>query len=117
MKFDHAEVNLQAEIELTDPGLGERLGVWAYMYISYGLRCVGLRAEFYRLAAPEPSYDKIVIPALEKHGEQPTEDILQKPLADLDHHMTSQLMKAVAALSASNDMKKAGRSGGDAGRN
>lgn len=78
MTFHHATVNLQAEVELSDPGLGERLGLWEYMPISYGLRCVGLRAEFYRLAARDPTYAKLVLHSLENHVEQPTADILEK---------------------------------------
>lgn len=87
------------------------------MAVSYGLRALGLRAEFYKLAAKDSTYAKLVLPAVEKREDLAAAYILEKPMNYLETHMTTQLMKAVASLSGSDTDKKAGRPGGGADNN
>ena len=39
--------------------------VWAALAIRYGLRVVGLRSEFYKMAARGPTYAKMIQPTLQ----------------------------------------------------
>lgn len=94
----------------------QRFDVWALVAIRYSLRLVGLRCEFYKLAAKDPTYAKLVIPTLEAKGEVAASDDLVEPLEKLETHLSTQLMKAVATLSASNATKRAGGKGGAAGK-
>jgi len=68
------------------------------------------------MAARDPAHAKMIMPTLERRNEIAPADDLTETLDKLDGHMTTQLMKAVAALSASNTTKKAGK-GGAAGSN
>ena len=56
----------------------------------------------------------MVLPALERRGDVAAADDLDGPLGELESHMTAQLMKAVATLSASNATKRANGKGGAA---
>lgn len=87
------------------------------MSVLCALGAVGLCKEFYRLAGRDPTYAKLILPALENRDEQAAADDIDKPLAELDSHMSSQLMKAIATLSARNQTKKAGSGGAAAGEN
>lgn len=77
----------------------------------YILRVLGFRTEFYRMAADDPSYAKMILPVLEKRGEMPLADDLDEPMQKREGHMMIQMMKAVATLSASNETKTAQGSG------
>ena len=72
---------------------------------------MGLRAEFYKLSADDPTYAKMVMPTLEKQNGLAAADDLTEPMEKLDLAMSTQLMKAVATLSASNATKRAGKGG------
>lgn len=111
----------QGAIELRDAAIGEkkdeeakRLDVWGIIAIRYALRVLGLRAEFYRMAATDPVHAKLILPTLERRTEVPASDDLDDPMAKMEGLMSQQLMKAVATLSASNATKKASGSGGRA---
>lgn len=82
---------------------------WTMVAGRYGLRVVGLRSEFYKMAAEDPTYAKLVIPTLEKRTDVVASEDLVDAMAKLDSHMSTQLMKAVATLSASNATKRSGK--------
>ena len=69
------------------------------------------------MSAEDPMYAPIVLLSLEKECVRAHADNLDKPMATLDAQMSTQLMKAVATLSASNATKRAGRGGGAANNN
>ena len=54
------------------------------------------------------------MPTLEARADVPASDDLIEPMERLESHMATQLKKAVATLSASNAMKRAGGKGGAA---
>lgn len=70
---------------------------------------MGLRTEFYKMVSRDPTYAKLIMPSLEQRNDVAAADDLSEPLEKLDSHMATQLMKAVANLSASNATKRAGR--------
>ena len=90
---------------------------WIYVANRYVLRVLGLRAEFYRMAAENPGEAKNKLLVLEKRGEQAMSDDLEKPLAAFDSHYLTKLMKAVATQKASNATKRAKGKGGAADDN
>lgn len=93
----------------------KRYDFWAILGVRYSFWALVPRVEFYRLAPSDPTYAKMVLPALEHRGEIAAEDSLDKPLNDLESHMTTQLMKTVATLSASNTKNRGqGNRGGTA---
>lgn len=117
MAFNQASISLRSEaLEEKKFDQAEMFDVWGIVSIRYGLRVTGLRSEFYKLAARDPVYAKLVLPTLEQKNDIPAADDLVEPMEKLDSHMSTQLMKAVATLSASNATKRAGR-GGAAGEN
>lgn len=79
--------------------------VWALMSVRYCLRALGLRADFYKIAAEDPTYAKMVLPSLKRRREVVAADFLDGPISKLESHMATQLMKEVATLSASNATK------------
>lgn len=112
MAFHEAAIALRQEsIADKEDDDAFHFDVWALMAIRYGLRVVGLRSEFYKLAARDPTYAKLVMPSLEQRNDVVAADDLTGPMEKLDTHMTTQLMKAVATLSASNATKRAGKGG------
>jgi hypothetical protein len=72
---------------------------------------VGLRVEFYKRSAKDPTHAKLIMPALESRNDAAAADDLDDTLEKLDTHMESQLMKAVASLSATNAIKRASGDG------
>jgi hypothetical protein len=91
-----------------DTALAERYDIWAIIAVRYSLRVLGLRVEFYRRAAKDPVHAKLVMPALESRNEISATDDLDEAIEKLDGHMATQLMKAVATLSANNAVKRQG---------
>lgn len=91
-----------------------RFDAWAYVANRYSLRVLGLRAEFYRMAAKDPNHAKMVLPLLERRGDLAMADNLDEALSTLDSHVLTQMMKAVATLKASNATKRAKGKGGAA---
>lgn len=81
---------------------------------TYPLRVLGMRVEFYILTSQYPLQAKLVFPSLERRNDVSAADDLEEPLERLDNHKTTQLMKAVATLSASNATKRS-KKGGDGG--
>ena len=68
------------------------------------------------MAARDPTYAKMILPTLQQRNDVAAADDLTEAMEKLDSHMTTQLMKAVATLSASNATKRTGK-GGSAGDN
>lgn len=95
----------------------EKFDAWAYIAVRYNLRVLGLRAEFYRMAAKDPMYAKLVLPSLERRGETAMADDLDDPLATLESHLSTQMFKAVSTLKVSNETKRAKGRGGPADDN
>lgn len=117
MAFNQAAISLRQEAqEQKRYDQAEIYDVWAIVAVRYGLRVTGLRVEFYKLVARDPTYAKLVMPSLEQRNDIPAADDLVEPLEKLDVHLSTQLMKAVATLNASNATKRAG-GGGAAGGN
>lgn len=85
--------------------------VWAIILIRYGLRVTGLRAKLYKLVARDPVYTKMVLPSLDQRNDTPAAEDLVEPLEKLDTNMSTQLMKEVTNLSASNATKRADKGG------
>ena len=105
----HVAYELRQEaFESANKAEAEMFDAWAFVAVRYSLRVLGLRAEFYRMAAKDPMYAKLVLPSLERRGETAMADDLDDPLAKLESHLSSQMFKAVATLKASNATKRAG---------
>ena len=66
------------------------------------------------MAAKDPTYAKLVMPTLQAKGDIPAADDLVEPLEKLESHMATQMMKAVATVSASNATKRSNGKGGAA---
>lgn len=66
------------------------------------------------MASKDPVYAKMVLPSLEDRSDMAASEDLVEPLETLASHMSTQLMKAVATLSASNATKRANGKGGPA---
>ena len=110
--FHEAALDLKAEaIEEKNDSDAPQYDVWAGISNRYGLRVVGLRAEFYKMAAKDPAYAKLMMPTLKRHNEVAATDDPQESMSKLDTHLSTQLMKAVATMSASNATKRSGRGG------
>lgn len=110
MAFHQAATCLRQEaIEDKNEDKALLFDVWSMIAVRYGLRVVGLRTEFYKMAARDPLHAKLVMPTLEQRGEVTAADDLDASLEKLESHMATQLMKAVATLSASNATKRAGK--------
>jgi hypothetical protein len=115
MAFHQSAVALRAEClqELTTSAQpasaiekAQMYDVWAIVAVRYGLRVVGLRVEFYKRSAKDPMHERLIMPALEGRSDIAAADDLDEALSQLDSHMASQLMKAVASLSATNAVKR-----------
>jgi hypothetical protein len=87
-------------------GKAELYDVWGIIAVRYGLRVVGLRVEFYKRASKDPMHAKLIMPVLEGRNDVAASDDLDDALDKLDSHMETQLMKAVASLSATNAVKR-----------
>ena len=112
MAFHEAALDLRQEmLEEKKDEEAKNYDVWAALVIRYGLRVVGLRSEFYKMAARDPTYAKMILPTLQQRNEVAAADDLTEAMDKLDSHMTTQLMKAVATLSGSNATKRNGKGG------
>ena len=117
MAFHESAIQLRQEaLKAEDREKALKCDVWSQIAVRYGLRVTGLRCEFYRMAARDPVHAKLVMPTLERRYEVPAADDLQDSMAKLETHMSTQLMKAVATLAASNATKRSGggKKGGSA---
>ena len=116
MAFHEAAISLRQEaLAASSDDQAQTCDVWALIAIRYGLRVVSLRSEFYKMASKDPVYAKMVMPILEGRNDMAASEDLDEPLETLASHMSTQLMKAVATLSASNATKGAKGKGGHAG--
>ena len=61
------------------------------------------------MAARDPTYAKMILPTPQQRNEVAAADDLTQAMDKLYSHMTSQLMKAVATLSASNATTRTGK--------
>lgn len=95
----------------------EKFDAWAYIFVRYSLRVLGLRAEFYRMASKDPMHAKLLLPRLERRGEVAMADDIDEVLEKVESHLSSQMFKAVATLKASNATKRAGKKGAAADDN
>lgn len=59
------------------------------------------------MAADDSTYVKMLLPALEKHGNLHASDALEETLKKLESHMTTQRMMAVSTRSSSKATKSA----------
>lgn len=90
----------------------KRYDVWGLKGQHYALRALGLRTEYYKLAAEDPGHAKLLMPALEKHasaGDTSATDTVDEALSKFDAHLATALMQAAASVSA----KKSGAGGAD----
>lgn len=90
----------------------KRMEVWAVVAVRYCLRTLGLRTEFYKMASDDLVHAKLVLPIIEKRTEVAAADDLDKAMSDMLSHNTTQMMKAVATLQASNAAKRVQNPGG-----
>lgn len=74
--------------------------------VSYELRVIEMRTEFYRLDAEDPVYANILLPGLERLEEIAVTADLDATLHQLESYRTIQLMNAVEALTTSSDTKR-----------
>lgn len=89
----------------------EMFDVCGIIGIRYGLRVVGLHTEFYRRAAKDPLHARLVMPVLEGKNQVPASGDLYETLKTLEGHISTQLVKAVASLNATNATKRKGKDG------
>lgn len=110
MAFNQASIPLRKEA-MEDKNFvnAELFDVWAIIAITYGIRFTGLLAEFYKFVRRDPVYAKLLLPTLEQRTDIPASDDLIESTEKLDTHMSMQLMKAVATISASNATNRAGK--------
>ena len=110
MAFHEAALDLRQEmLEEKKDEEAKNYDVWAALAIRYGLRVVCLRSEFYKTAARDPKYAKMILPTLQQRNEVAAADDLTEAMDKLDSHMSTQLMKAVATLSVSTATKRTGK--------
>jgi len=115
LAFHRSAIELRQEaLRSEEDQKAKRCDVWALLGVRYALRALGLRTEFYKMAADDPTTAKMLLPALEHRQDLPAADNLVEDLEKLDSHMTTQLMKAVATLKTTTATKKAGGKGGAA---
>ena len=116
--FHHAAYDLREEaLDAKERENAKMFDVWSYIAVRYNLRVLGLRTEFYKMAAEDPTYAKMIFPGLERRGDVAAADDLTETLSQLESHMNTQIMKAVVTLSASNATKRAKGNGAAADKN
>jgi hypothetical protein len=115
MSFSPAAMALRGEALKLEGTNGveeaEMFDVWALMAVRYGLRVVGLRAEFYKGSAKDPMHARLVMLVLEGQNDTPATDDLDDVIKKLYMHMATQLMKTAASLHATNSVKRSGDGG------
>ena len=110
MTFPEAALDLhQKMLEDKKDEEAKSYDVWAALAIRYGFCVVGVRSEFYKMAARDPTYAKAILPKLQQRSEFAAADDLTAAMDNLDTHMTTALMKVVANLSGSDAMKRTGK--------
>lgn len=80
--------------------------LWAFVAVSYCVRTIKMWTAFYKVASDDPVHTKLVLPILEKTTKVGAADDLDKALSDMLSHNTTQMMKVVPTLQASNATKR-----------
>ena len=112
MDLHEAALDLRKEaIVEKDNDAALQCDVWAGLSNRYGLRVIGLRAEFYKMSPKDPTCAKLVMLTLERRNEMAAADDLQESMSKMETHLSTQLMKEVATLSASHATKRASKGG------
>ena len=63
------------------------------------------------MVAREPTYAKMILPTIQQRNEVAAAEDLTEAMEKLDSNMTTQLLKAVATMRASNETKRTGKGG------
>lgn len=112
MSFHASAVQMRQEaIAAGNTENAQKYDCWAIIAVRYGLRVFGLSEKICKKAAVDPVHAKLIMPALEQKNDTPAADDLTEALDKLESHMSTQLMKAVATLSASNATRRSGKGG------
>ena len=88
--------------------------VWNHIFVRYGLRVIGLRTLFYQKAAQDPVGARLMMPRLEARATPVPADDLRECMQEMDRHDLTQMMKALANLTASNKLKRSNKKDGSA---
>lgn len=83
------------EIEEKETDKASKFDVRALVSVRYALRVVGLRTEFYKIAADDPVTAKIILPDLERRMDLPAADDMVEMMDKLNTNLNTGLMKAV----------------------
>jgi hypothetical protein len=81
MSFSSAAMALRGEALKLEGTTG--VDVWAMMAVRYGLRVVGLGAEFYTRSSKDPMHARLVMPVLEGQNNTPATDDLDDVMEKL----------------------------------
>lgn len=54
------------------------MDVWIILSVSYAFRVVGLRTEFYKMAAEDPVVEKMMLPTVEKSQDMITAEDMKR---------------------------------------
>lgn len=109
LAFHEAAAEMRHEAAHTAGDNAERvhkLDFWMMISVRYALSVLGHRTEFYKMAAEDPTTAKMILPGLEKRANTVASDDLEESMEKLETHMSTQLMKEVAALRVTNAGKK-----------
>jgi hypothetical protein len=118
MEFPQTSIYLRQECLVSGPPASVakelKYDVCGIISVSYGQRVFDLLVEFYKRSAEDRTHAKLITPFLEGRNNVAAADNLYDSHEKLDTHMASQLMRAVASLSATDAVKR-GRGNGTAG--
>lgn len=116
MAFHEAFISLRREaLTAGSDDEAQKCDIWDLVAIRYGLRVVGLRSEFYKMASKDPVHVKMVLRSLEGRNDMAASEDLVEPLETLALHISTQWVNTVATLSVSNATKREKGKGGPAG--
>lgn len=93
-----------------------QLGAWAQIFGEYALRVLAIRQEFYRNSVKDPVSARLKQSLYEEATYVPANEFLDERTRELETLQQTQLMKALAALTASNTVKRSGGGGGGASK-
>lgn len=79
-----------------------RMDVQMMISVRYALRALGLRTEFYKMAAEYPTTAKMKLPVLQKIRAVSDADDMEDAMEKLEVHMSTEFMKVVATLKVIN---------------
>lgn len=90
------------------------LNAWAEILGEYALRVLAVRQEFYRNSVKDPVGARLNQEMYEEDSYLPVSDALDERTKQMGTMREAQLMKAIATLAASNNLKRAGGGAGPA---